>query len=198
MALICSRFLDFFAPATAKEIADWVGVAQGDVKASLAQLDVHAVSIEERAGNFLIPARDSDELTSSPECNDFRFLSFEDNLLTVHGGPGVLTDPQFHELLVATWGNRGKSASLGSLKHLGQRALLRGDELVGFWEFDPDQESVVTATFRPLASRERKVLEDEAAQLALFLHDELGHGRSFSLDTDDALRQRVATVRAMA
>ena len=50
----------------------------------------------------------------------------------------------------------------------------------------------------PFAGPAQAALDQEASALAAFLADDIGHGRSFSLDTDDALRERAAAVRAQA
>ena len=191
-------FCVFFGPATPKETAAWIGVSQRDVKAALESLDVTSVDIEAHGQGFLLLSEDAPTLAAATGSEDFSFLSFQDNLLTVHGGPGLFTNADHHDLEVATWGGRSETAPLGSLKHLGVRTLLRGSELVGLWEFDPDTHDIATATFSPLAATDRERLDEQAADLGAFIRDQLGHGRSFNLDTDESMRRRVAAVAALS
>ena len=51
----------------------------------------------------------------------------------------------------------------------------------------------MTGTFTRAAAHKKA-----AAELARFIRDELGHARSFSLDTDDAVRARAKAVRSMS
>ncbi|MEE8525780.1 MAG: hypothetical protein V3T72_17720 [Thermoanaerobaculia bacterium] len=72
-----------------------------------------------------------------------------------------------------------------------------GEKLIGLWEYDPDEDEVVTATFEPLSADLRNALDADRDHLTAFFRDQLGHARSFSLDTDDKVRERAALVRGM-
>ncbi len=72
------------------------------------------------------------------------------------------------------------------------------DRIAGFWEFDPDAGEVVYRCFDTQAAASvEAAMQETAADLSRFLREELGHGRSFSIDKDDNLRQRVAQIRAL-
>jgi hypothetical protein len=73
--------------------------------------------------------------------------------------------------------------------------VLIGDRLAGFWEYDPDRRQVAVGLFDGKKALPQVLAEAEA--LGAFIRDELEHGRSFSLDTDDALRERAAFVQAL-
>ncbi len=45
--------------------------------------------------------------------------------------------------------------------------------------------------------KRRKAVEALAEDMATFLREDMGHARSFNLDTDDTIRERVAIVRAL-
>jgi hypothetical protein len=94
------------------------------------------------------------------------------------------------------WGNT-KGGTLGDARYLFMRPLLDGDRLVGFWEYDVDAGAVVFGTFDALAPRRRKAIEALAGDIAAFLRDDVGHAHSFSLDSDDSVRERAALVKAM-
>nr|AYM53823.1 hypothetical protein [Archangium sp.] len=48
-----------------------------------------------------------------------------------------------------------------------------------------------------MAPKRRKAVEALAADIATFLRDDVGRAHSFSLDSDDTLRERAALVKAM-
>lgn len=197
LAAIARRFFEFFAPATVRELATWVGVPQRDAKAAMAELPLEPVEIEGRRGQAWVLAGDRESLAATaPPPGSYSFLPFEDNLLTVHGGPSALVDPAHHGLEVPRWGG-SRPTTLGEARHIGYRPLIAGEKVVGFWEYDPDAGEVVTATFEPLARGEQKALGEARERVAARVRDDLGHARSFSLDTDDALRRRAAQLRRM-
>jgi hypothetical protein len=74
--------------------------------------------------------------------------------------------------------------------------VLAEGKLVGFWDYDPDARAIVTALFDEVSAASREKLELAARRLGRFLAGEIGHGRTTVLDTDDALRERVARLRA--
>ena len=197
LALVVRRVLEFFAPLSIPELATWIGIPQRDIKAALETLEVRLVAIE----GCKAPAVVLEELWSSLEQVEqapaqFRFLPFGDNLLTVHGGPAIFTDPKFHDLPVERWGG-AKARPLGQVNHLGRRPLFLGERLVGFWEFDPEAEEVVVGLLEALSAQEAEDLNDARVRLAEFLQQDLGHARSFSLDTEAALLRRATTLRSM-
>jgi hypothetical protein len=195
LAVIARRFFEFFGPATVKELGAWVGVSQRDARAAMAELPLTAVAVADHAPQAWVLDDDLDALVEgAPAPASFSFLSFEDNLLTVHGGPGVLADAAHHLRPVPAWGS-SRPTTLREARHLHVRTLLLGDELIGLWEYDPDADEVVTATFEPLSAELGEALDADRHRLAAFFRDQLGHARSFSLDTDDKVRERAALVR---
>jgi len=193
---IAERFLRAAGPATVKELAAWAGISQTEAKAGLEHIGAVPVLVEGLGPSF-VRAGDEELLARVPtDVEGWRLLSFEDNYTTLHGGPGVLVDPAHHGHSVKRWGS-SERATLGEAKHLASRAILWGTELVGFWEYDPDADAVATGLLGPAPRGHAKALAEQAKALGEFIAGELGHGRSFSLDTDDELRTRVAEVRAL-
>jgi hypothetical protein len=120
-------------------------------------------------------------------------LPFEDNLIALQGGPAALVDARHHALEVPSWGSQG-TGPLADAAHLSLRPVVADGRIAGFWEYDPDAQEVVLGGLDgplPAAAHER------ARDVSAFLAKDVGHGRSFSLDTDDALRERAAWVRAL-
>ena len=190
---VVKRFFDFFAPAAVNDVAAWIGISKRDTKAAISALPLVCGRVEGYSDEAWIPETDVDALkaveTSSTAAS---FLPFEDNLMVVYGGPGRFAHPSRHDHTVRSWG-RTKPTPLGTAKHLADRPLVLGHELAGFWEYDAENHEVVVGTFEKDAAQG---LEEARQQLADFFRDDLGHARSFSLDSDDAVRERAAALRA--
>jgi hypothetical protein len=186
-------FLSWSGPATRKDFAAWAGLTLREVRDAEAGLDLSTVAIEGHAEDALLPSGDVPALLEAPEPEGVRFLSFEDNLLTAHGGPAVHAALEDRARPVDAWGS-AKPATLGSASHVSQRTILVRGRLAGYWELDDAARKVVTGLFRPLAPKEKAELARLAADTARFLLDEVGHGRSFSLDTDAEVRRRARSI----
>lgn len=194
---VAARFFEMAGPASIKELAAWSGATQRDAKAAVERLPVVPVAIAGRDPAWVLE-RDVDALSEVrlPEPARFGFLPFEDNLVTVHGGPAAHVDPAHHGRPVPAWGGTRRPQTLGEANHVGHRSLLLGDRIAGFWEYDPRAGEVVCRAFDPVPRGLGKALKEQAAGVAGFLRDDVGHGRSFSLDTDDALHTRAQDLRA--
>jgi len=180
-----------------KELAAWAGIPQKDAKAAMERADLLPVAIEGVADMHYLPAERRDLPAASKEAAaSVAFLPFEDNLVALHGGPTLLVDAAHHAVQVPVWGG-GKDTTLGGARHMSIRSFLADGKIAGFWEFDPDARTVVYAPFGALSAAARKKMVAAADDFTRFLAEDVGHGRSFSLDTDDELRTRSAQVRGM-
>jgi hypothetical protein len=184
---------------TQKDFAGWAGIPKRDAKAAMDRADLLPVAIEgvpevhylaeERRG-LLETAQDT-------AARAIALLPFEDNLIALHGGPALLVDAAHHAMPVPVWGSDRK-ATLGEARYMGLRSVVADGKIAGLWEYDPDAHEVVAAGFAELSKATRAGLSTAAESLARFVEEDLGHGRSFSLDTDDELRSRSGQVRALA
>ncbi len=199
LAAIVHHCLEWFAPITVKQLASWIGVPQRDIKAALAGMSAIPVTIEDHAREAWLLERERDALAEAspdPRPREFVFLPFADTMLSVHDGPAVHVDPAHHGVRVKTWGGRGKEEALGSCNHLGHRPLLLGDRMVGLWEYDPRAGEVVTRLFAGAPPRgTKRALQEGGAHVAAFIHDELEHACSFSLDTEARVQARADALR---
>jgi hypothetical protein len=191
------RFLRWAGPARKADFAEWCGCGVKDATAALGALDAVPVAVDGYSDDAWILPAELPALDDAPAPAPLpRFLSFEDNFLALHGGPALLTDPRHHSRPAEAWGGAKGPQTLGTVRHLQNRSLLLGDRLAGFWEFDPDSGEVVTAPFEAWPASTSRSMRAAASELAAFIRDEVGHGRSFSLDSDAALRERARTLRA--
>jgi hypothetical protein len=178
--------------ATQKDFAGWIGIAQRDAKAAIERLGLLPVEVEGSGDVHYLPEDRRDLLEKAADA--VALLSFEDNLIHLHGGPAFLVDEAHHGSPVPSWG-MGRPSTLGEAKHLTLRSFVAEGKVAGFWEYDPDAHEIVHRPFGPLSPKTRAKVDEAAADLARFLTEDLGHGRSFSLDTDEELRKRSAKVR---
>jgi hypothetical protein len=195
LARLGEVFLRAAGAGTVKEFAAWAGVPQRDARAAVESLP--SVEVDVEGGEALMLASDLRSLLDRRAAAEQAvvLLGVEDNLGHLHGGPARFVDPRHHGLALERWG-WNRAPTLGSAKHLGQRMVLAEGKLVGFWDYDPDARAIVTALFDEVSAASREKLELAARRLGRFLAGEIGHGRTTVLDTDDALRERVARLRA--
>ncbi len=179
---------------TMAAFAGWAGISQRDARAALEQIEVRPVQIEGHDGVYLASPRCDPWLERPPENTAAALLPFEDNLIALQGSFELLVDPAHWSIESPAWGGRGKSQPLAEARHATLRSLVAGGKISGFWEYDPDQQTAVWSSFAPLPQQLRSRVEELAAETGRFLSEELGHGRSFSLDTDEDLRRRAGLI----
>ncbi len=187
-ARLAAIFFAGAAPATVKDFAAWAALSQSDAQKAVQELPLRPVQVPEYSAQALAFAEDLEEVPPSAELS---FLPFEDNFLTTHGGLALLTDPAHHGQSLPVWGST-RTSPLARSKEISLRPILAGPNVVGFWEYDPDARRVVYKVFEK--STPPAAVAVAAESLTAFLRDELQHGRSFSLDTDDELRARARQV----
>jgi hypothetical protein len=196
-AAIARRFFRSAGPATVNELCNWAGQAQKDARDAMARLPLVPVTIDDFNGEAFVLEEDLPLLRApAPDRKNLSFLPFEDNFIVLHGGPRQFVDPRHHGRSIPVWGTT-RGTTLGEATHMSMRALVEGDHIAGLWEYDPDAKQVVFGTFEPLPPARRKAAEQQAEELGRFLREELGHAKSFVLDTESALRERARLVKAL-
>lgn len=198
VAELVQCILGFAGPLTVKELAAFVGVPQREVKAGLQACDAHEVTVQGWPVPGYVRGQDAGALAADDDGAGpvVHMLPANDNLGSIHGGPAPLVDPEHHGIEVKTWGGRGDATPLGSVNHLGMRPIVFGDRIIGIWEFDPDSGRVKYGTFGTPPGGSKTAMAAEATSVASFITG-LGHGRPFSLDTDESLRKRVAWIASL-
>jgi hypothetical protein len=180
-----------------RDFAEWAGIGVRDAVAAGAKLGLVPVAVEgiDEELHVLDSARASLDKADAPDT--VALLPFEDNLTALHGGPTWLVDRQHHDLPMPSWGMGARVPTLGDSRHMMARPVVADGKVVGIWEYEPDEKRAVVATFAPVSAATRKRIDAAAEETAAFLTRDLGHGRSFSLDTDEALRERAAFIRKL-
>ncbi|MGE3350314.1 MAG: crosslink repair DNA glycosylase YcaQ family protein [Planctomycetota bacterium] len=202
-AMLLERFVRWTGVATLVQFQAWSGLTAREARAAVPRSDVVPAAAVEATGTVLCSPHLDELLHLEPAvAHATAFLPFEDNLVHLFGGAGHLCDPEFLDLPVPGWGRgaagRGDGATtLRTASHPALRPLIADGRLSGFWEYDPDAGVAVPSCFRTPSRQAQVLIEELSASTSAFLREELGHGRSFSLDTDDDLRRRLALLRTI-
>ena len=190
-------FVGHAGPARLEDFAGWAGLPLRDARAGLERARLAPVAVEGFGDAFVVEEDVAAlERPAEPSAR-VAMLSFEDGFLVAHGGPRWVVDPGHWWTPIRIWGGSGRG-TLGDAAHVQTRTFTVGDQLAGIWEMDPDAREVLWAPFATVPREERAEIDRLASETAAFLREEIGHARSFSLDTDAEVRERAAEVARMA
>lgn len=196
-AFVLDALLRFASPISTADAAAWSGLSQRDVVAAFEELPVARVAVEGYADETWVFEDELPALGAKGRAPSApALLPFEDNFVVLHGGPGRLTDARHHGIGIPVWGST-KGTTIGDARHVSSRPLLLGDRLAGFWEFDPKAARVVFATFEPPTATQKKAIQALAEDQSRFLREDMGHAKSYSLDTEVEMKQRVAWLNTL-
>lgn len=193
LAKVVDAFLGFAGPVTLRQLSAWSGRAQRDLDAVIEKVDAVPVDVE---GMGLAYLRSADRKTKAPPPRGTALLAFEDNYLVNHA-LGVVTDPKHHALKIAIFGGE-KPEALGTADHVLSRSIVIDGLIAGFWEVDPRSSGAVWWTFEPAGKAMASQLDELTADAARFLLDEIGHAKTFSLDTMEEVQQRADKITKLA
>ncbi len=180
-----------------KGLAAWSGLNQKDASKALDALDTFTLTVEGVEGPQVALAEHRGVLESPPAEDAVALLPFEDNLIALREGPAFFVDPEHLSIPVPVWG-RGRGSTVGDVRHGSLRPIIAEHRLVGFWELDPDTDSVVTGLFAEVGNDSRDRIDQEANDLGRFLVEQLGHGKSFSIDSEKHQRNRCEHIRSIS
>jgi hypothetical protein len=184
---LARRFFSWTGPATFVEFQAFLG---STVKAAKAAME--ALKIETVEGDWLmLPVdRDAFEAFKTPKQAQYVLVSSIDGL--------SLFRREFKNLIDAADWNReayGRGATkVGALDDLHSHTIFDRGRLVGLWEFDPEADSMVWASFIP----KNKDLEKAVARTEEFVRGQLGDARGYSLDSVKSRAPRLAALRKAA
>jgi hypothetical protein len=193
MRAIARVFLAHAGPATLDELCWWSG--SGKKVATLALAGLQPVEVEGwRREAWILPEQAEALQAATPAGpEEVAFISGYDAYVQVRANLGLLTDPGEHGRVLQEWSPG--SARVSEAKSTDTRLVVEGGEVVGQWDWDPDALEVVWGTWRP---RGNPAIPLAAGRADAFLRDELGHGRSFALDSPARARERVAGLRGLS
>jgi hypothetical protein len=194
LATVVGAFLDFAGPVTLAQISAWTGRAQRDLAPIVEELadpvEVEGLGPAWTRVSSAVPGK-------LAEPSGLALLAFEDNYLVTHGGPAVVTDPRHHGITIDIWGGPGKPQPIGKASHITGRTIVKDGLVIGFWEVDPKAHGAVWHTFEPAPAALAREIDELAQSVATFMLDDIGHARSFSLDTDALVQERADKVKKL-
>lgn len=155
----------------------------------------HSVDAAGAAAWAAVEALPSGELDSAHD--RLSFLPFEDNLTQLQGGAAAVVPERHLHHRIPRWGQSKKMVPLGEAQHLGLRAIVRGGELVGFWEVDLATGGAVTTTLDPPTGKQGDRIVEEADRAARFLLEEIGNPFWFSIDKEASVERRAELIRKL-
>ncbi len=197
-ARLADIFLRQSGPSSVGDLAAWAGWSKRDAFDALSRTGAAPVRVEGYADDAFIVQDDVTALRGRPLISErVALLPFEDNFVVQRGGPARLVDPRHHGKKIPVWGGT-KGTTIGDATHMSMRTVVVGDAIAGLWEFESDTGQIVVHTFDVVPPKVQKDIDSTAAETAVFLRDEIGHARSFALDTDETVRERARLLRKMS
>lgn len=193
---IARRALELGGPISAADLTVWLGVSQRDLKPALAKIPASEVEVEGYGPAWWLDD-DRTAVASAPKSKPrVALLPFEETAVAMHGGLRHFVANRHHKRALGSWGS-SKPQTIGDAKHAEVRTVLVGEQIVGFWEFDPKRQETVVALLDRLDAAQAAEVEQQREQVTNFITVELGHARSFSLDTDAELSARAERLRRL-
>jgi len=194
---MASLFFRQAGPATLNEFCAWTGIGKRAGKAAIAALGLVEVAVEGHGACWLFE-EDLDALRAATPADELPpvLLPFEDGYVSYRGALSCLARPGDLDRPVKIGGS-GTERRLGDATAMWQRVVIDGGCISGYWEWDPDDERVVTGTFADLPAARARKLTERADAMGAFITEQLGTARAFSLDSDKQQRKRLAWLAAM-
>ena len=176
-------------PARLSELQWFLGLSGKAASAAVAALELEPV---EDGSDLLLLPEDVDAFRAfkAPPKPQYALVSSLDAISATRRSVALLVaeEDQKRDVLVDQ-----KRGQLGGFYDLPNHAILDRGRLIGLWEYDPEEESLVWATF----GVKDKALEAEVKKTETYLRDQLGDARSFSLDSPKSRAPKIAALRKM-
>jgi hypothetical protein len=194
LARLAELFFRAAGLSTAVVFAEWAGLGQREAQSAMEQAGLMPVTIEGLpASGFALEEQRGWLESCEVPADSVALLPFEDNLVALHGGPALMVDFTHHRIEVPQWSGPGKP--LGQAHHVFFRSFVADGRIAGFWEYDSGAAQLCMAPFSGLSDRARQAVQAAASDTHRFIREELGHGRSVTLDSEESLAGRAALLR---
>jgi hypothetical protein len=183
------RFFRSVGPATLAEFQWFSALGARAVKELLAPLTL--VPCEPGADRMLLP--EDEEVFrkfEAPSRPNYALVSSLDPITANRRDVASLLDDKDARRTVSLEKGIGQ---IGGVVDLPNHGIFDRGRLIGLWEYDPDTQSIVWATF----GVKDKALDAAVKRTETFVRDDLGDARSFSLDSPKSRASRLAGLRKM-
>jgi winged helix DNA-binding protein len=183
---LATRFFRWAAPATVAQLAWWAGLGAKAAKAAAAELKLARLGGDDER---LLFAEDLDALRAFRVSREARIhlVGSLDNLFHLRREVATTVDPADAERRVA---DGKKMERINSLSDLPHHAITDRGRLLGFWDYDFDTRKIAWSSF----GKATRDLSAAVARMEKFVRDDLGDARSFSLDSPESRKPRIAAL----
>jgi hypothetical protein len=182
---LAERYWSWIGVASLSDFKWFSGLGVGAVKAATAPLKLVPVD-----GDLLATKETADEFKAfkTPKDPHYVLTADLDSLVLLRRGMADLVDDKDRKL--SAYGEKGKR-EIAAFLDLPHHAIYDRGRLVGFWEFDVPGGQIVSKAF----TKPDAALKKAVAEMEKFVQ-ELGDARSFSLDSPESRKPRIASLRA--
>ncbi len=185
-AELARLYFHWAGPASLAQFQAFSGLGVKDSKAAVADLDLVAdgeqlwLPEDKRAfDHFEVPASPQVQCLAG---TDGLFLHRRDAAACLDGADATR----------AFWTETGSQAG-GALVDLPHQAIVDRGRIIGLWDYDGEAGELVWTTFAPPS----EATQARVTEVERFIRDDLGDFRTFSLDSPESRRPRIAALRAM-
>ncbi|HEY9225853.1 MAG TPA: crosslink repair DNA glycosylase YcaQ family protein, partial [Gemmatimonadaceae bacterium] len=188
---LARRFFRWVGPATMKEFQWFSGNGVKATKDAVESLGL--VPAEPGSDRLLLP-QDATAFAkfSAPKDPQYTLLSSLDSISAARRDVSSLVDAKDRaKVEKLTLGERPGGALIDLTAH----AIVDRGRLIGYWEFDTDEQRIVWALF---AGKADKALRAAVEETEAYVRDQLGDARSFSLDSPKSRKPKIEALRKFA
>lgn len=187
---LARRYFAWIGPATVAEFQWFSGLGAKAAKAAIEPLGLAPL---EQGSNLLMHPADREKLEALkvPKEPQYALIASLDSLVLLRRDLNGLLDPA--DLAQSVAAEKGQAA-LGGLADLPSHAIVDRGRIVGLWEYDTEAGEIAWTAFIPRSG----ALTEAVKAIKIFVRDDLGDARSFSLDSPKSRAPRVAALRAAA
>jgi len=187
MEELASHYFKWAGPCRLDHFHWFSGLGVGASKSAIANLDLKDIG-----EGFLMHREDARSLSDFQvsERKSYALISSIDSLLLLRRDLQNLLEPE--DMMRQMAGEKGL-LSVGGLQDLANNAIVDRGRVVGIWEFDPEVQKIVWHSFVPPDAE----LEGAVARTEGLIARELGDCRSFSLDSPESRKPKLAAIRSL-
>ncbi len=190
MTDLARRYFDWTGVASIAHFQWFSGLSQTTAKVAIAPLGLEP--LEPGSDLLTLPSQRTEiEATVVPSQPYYNLVTSLDSLFLLRRDlmPHIAPEDGGRE-----WpGEKGMQQAGSSLFDLPCNAIVDRGYIVGVWEYDPNANELVWATFRSPDS----ALLEEIKTTEAFIREELGDCRSFSLDSPSSRAPKIELIRRM-
>ena len=194
---IAELFFEHHGPATFEHFVTWSGLGKRAARAALDDLDLVELEADDHEeAQPMLAFETTLAQAKKSRAKPVTLLGLQDLYLVVHGGPGWVCPTDHLEVEIPRWGPM-RGGAIRTTQHPHLRAVLVAGELAGFWDVDASMSEQHIAWFDQPGKTLAKRADKQVAALRRFMAEELGHAKTFSIDSDKRIDARFALVREL-